>query len=217
MARRSLPAAAPHQGERLKLRRAWKARPGAGGPDDSLTSLQWLQEFSFLPADPEAPSASGHLGPPPGVLLQGSCGPASPPAGDTAAKGVPPSMGKATASGARQPPAGCQRDAQAKPPYSYATLICMALRASPRAQLTLAAIYAWIAQNFSYYRHAQPSWQVSPGGRAGGRRRVLCSRGDGPARLGTGRMGAALPPPKPWRRFLPGWGPRGVGSNSPPH
>uniref|UniRef100_A0A8C8SSE4 Fork-head domain-containing protein n=1 Tax=Pelusios castaneus TaxID=367368 RepID=A0A8C8SSE4_9SAUR len=48
-----------------------------------------------------------------------------------------------------------------KPPYSYATLICMALQASKLAKLTLSAIYHWITENFCYYRHADPSWQNS--------------------------------------------------------
>ncbi|KAG9328205.1 hypothetical protein JZ751_015860, partial [Albula glossodonta] len=50
---------------------------------------------------------------------------------------------------------------QVKPPYSYATLICMAMRASRKTKLTLSAIYAWITENFCYYRRAEPSWQVS--------------------------------------------------------
>ncbi|XP_060116638.1 forkhead box protein J1-like [Heteronotia binoei] len=145
--------------------RAWKASRRTGAPeDDSLTNLQWLQEFSFLPAaDPEAPSASR--------VLQGSYGPASPPAGDTAAKGMPASTGKPTSSSTsfRQPPAtlaseaaaACKTDSQVKPPFSYATLICMAMRASKEAKLSLAAIYAWIMENFCYYRHAEPSWQNS--------------------------------------------------------
>ncbi|XP_077173222.1 forkhead box protein J1.2-like [Paroedura picta] len=142
---------------------AWEDRQGGGGPDDSLTSLQWLQDFSFLPTDPEAPAASSQLGP--SRDPRGSYGPASPPAGDTAAEGMPPSVGKPASSGSssEQPPASSasQSDGQAKPPYSYATLICMAMRASQEAKLSLSAIYAWIRENFRYYRHAEPSWQNS--------------------------------------------------------
>ncbi|XP_073975337.1 forkhead box protein J1-B-like [Rhodnius prolixus] len=47
-----------------------------------------------------------------------------------------------------------------KPPFSYATLICMAMRAN-KNKMTLSAIYAWIKENFLYYRHADPSWQNS--------------------------------------------------------
>lgn len=47
-----------------------------------------------------------------------------------------------------------------KPPFSYATLICMAMSKN-RNKMTLSAIYAWIKDNFLYYRKADPSWQVS--------------------------------------------------------
>ncbi|KPM03568.1 forkhead domain-containing protein-like protein [Sarcoptes scabiei] len=45
-----------------------------------------------------------------------------------------------------------------KPPYSYATLICMAMRAN-KNKMTLSSIYKWIKENFLYYRNANPSWQ----------------------------------------------------------
>ncbi|NXT56955.1 FOXJ1 protein, partial [Pluvianellus socialis] len=48
-----------------------------------------------------------------------------------------------------------------KPPYSYATLICMAMEASKKPKITLAAIYKWITDNFCYFRHADPTWQNS--------------------------------------------------------
>ncbi|XP_028561732.2 forkhead box protein J1-B-like [Podarcis muralis] len=145
----------------------WGASCGAGAVDDSLTNLQWLQGFSFLPASPEKPSSASLLGPP-RLLQQGSYAPASPPAGDTAAMGAPTGMGKpASSSSSLQPLApdpeavDYRTNGQVKPPYSYATLISMAMRASPEAKLTLSAIYAWITENFCYYRHAEPSWQNS--------------------------------------------------------
>lgn len=46
-----------------------------------------------------------------------------------------------------------------KPPYSYATLICMAMKAN-KNKMTLSAIYKWIRENFMYYKNADPSWQV---------------------------------------------------------
>ena len=48
-----------------------------------------------------------------------------------------------------------------KPPFSYATLICMAMKAN-KNKMTLSAIYKWIRENFLYYRNADPSWQVWP-------------------------------------------------------
>lgn len=52
-----------------------------------------------------------------------------------------------------------QTDLDAKPPYSYATLICLAMQANNN-KLTLSNIYAWIRENFMYYKHADPAWQV---------------------------------------------------------
>ncbi|NXB64236.1 FXJ1B protein, partial [Struthidea cinerea] len=52
-------------------------------------------------------------------------------------------------------------NAHVKPPYSYATLICMAMEASKKPKITLAAICKWISDNFCYFRRADPSWQSS--------------------------------------------------------
>ncbi|NXD45752.1 FOXJ1 protein, partial [Copsychus sechellarum] len=54
-----------------------------------------------------------------------------------------------------------KNNAHLKPPYSYATLICMAMEASKEPKLTLAAICKWISDNFCYFRHAHPTWQSS--------------------------------------------------------
>ncbi|XP_014220484.1 forkhead box protein J1-A-like isoform X1 [Trichogramma pretiosum] len=51
-------------------------------------------------------------------------------------------------------------DESKKPPYSYATLICLAMRANDN-RVTLSSIYAWIRDNFKYYRVADPAWQNS--------------------------------------------------------
>jgi hypothetical protein len=56
-------------------------------------------------------------------------------------------------------PVDYEKDATIKPPFSYATLICMAMRAN-RNKMTLRAIYKWIRENFLYYQNADPSWQV---------------------------------------------------------
>ncbi|NXH82731.1 FXJ1B protein, partial [Edolisoma coerulescens] len=62
------------------------------------------------------------------------------------------------------PPAGdidYSSNPRVKPPYSYATLICMAMEASKKPKITLAAICKWISDNFCYYRRADRSWQSS--------------------------------------------------------
>ncbi|XP_069066535.1 forkhead box protein J1-B-like [Pleurodeles waltl] len=154
---------------------------GAVTLDDSLTSLQWLQDFSILSASLDKPPTTSfqlhqlhqaHQK----LLLHGSDAPSSPPAGDTAATGMPPNLDKPTS--AATPSSGCQLglpstplgsseeidykvNPHVKPPYSYATLICMAMQASKKTKITLSAIYNWITENFCYYRHAEPSWQNS--------------------------------------------------------
>ncbi|XP_048407656.1 forkhead box protein J1-B isoform X2 [Stegostoma tigrinum] len=146
---------------------------GAVNLDDSLTSLQWLQDFSILSANLEKPAGAQHH-----CKQQhtpGSDSPASPPAGDTAASGVPAGLGKTTSAVAgtktliqAQPPSQSpaedvdyKTNPHVKPPYSYATLICMAMQASKKSKITLSAIYNWITDNFCYYKHADPSWQNS--------------------------------------------------------
>ncbi|CAM1291498.1 FOXJ1 (predicted) [Pycnogonum litorale] len=47
-----------------------------------------------------------------------------------------------------------------KPPFSYAKLICMAMKANNN-KMTLASIYEWIRDNFVYYRNTDQSWQNS--------------------------------------------------------
>ncbi|NXU43246.1 FXJ1B protein, partial [Drymodes brunneopygia] len=85
----------------------------------------------------------------------------SSPARPSAAPGTP----KPTQPGARPPPPAGDIDyksnAHVKPPYSYATLICMAMEASKKPKITLAAICKWISDNFGYFRRADPSWQSS--------------------------------------------------------
>nr|AAB69278.1 fork head 1 [Molgula oculata] len=49
----------------------------------------------------------------------------------------------------------------AKPPYSYISLITMALQSSQHKMMTLSEIYQWIMDLFPFYRQNQQRWQNS--------------------------------------------------------
>lgn len=52
-------------------------------------------------------------------------------------------------------------ESDAKPPFSYASLIGMALLRAPNRQLTLSQIYHWISSHFRYYKKGEVGWQNS--------------------------------------------------------
>jgi len=125
--------------------------------DDSLTSLNWLQNMNLNIGDPTPPVSPRQ------------------PAGLQEVTRVNPNHILATNMMDQPSPLiDIKMDAVSstekidyktnpyvKPPYSYATLICMAMKESKKAKVTLSAIYNWITDHFMYYRMADPSWQVS--------------------------------------------------------
>ncbi|XP_062875152.1 forkhead box protein J1-A [Trichomycterus rosablanca] len=166
------------QAEELHESTATCTSAGFDNLDDSLTSLQWLQEFSILNASEKQQVSSSQLQ---SIFFGDQLGteaPASPLAGDPASIGMPLTPGKPTAAAVcRMPPLSplptfvahghCpdevdyKTNPHIKPPYSYAMLICMAMQASKRSKITLSSIYKWITDNFCYFRHADPTWQNS--------------------------------------------------------
>lgn len=48
-----------------------------------------------------------------------------------------------------------------KPPFSYTTIIYLAISSSRNEKVTLGEIYQWIRDHFMYYRLAESTWQVS--------------------------------------------------------
>ncbi|XP_028265305.1 forkhead box protein J1-A-like [Parambassis ranga] len=141
--------------------------------DDSLTSLQWLQEFSIPGANvPQHAHHQPHLF---GHQLVGSNAPSFPLTGDPASIRMPLTLEELTAAaysrmqslprivayGHCPDEVDYKTNAHIKPPYSYATLICMAMQASKESKFNLPYIYKWITDNFCYYRHSDSNWQNS--------------------------------------------------------
>lgn len=46
-----------------------------------------------------------------------------------------------------------------KPPFSFASLICMAIESSPQKALPVKMIYSWIQENFPFYRFSGSGWK----------------------------------------------------------
>lgn len=113
------------------------------GVEAELTSLTWLQSLDIT-------SASSLPTPP--------CSPSPPPVTRQPKKKLSPLI-KAEldlAANAEK----YRTDPDAKPPFSYATIICLAMRANNN-KVSLSNIYAWIRENFLFYKYADPAWQNS--------------------------------------------------------
>lgn len=137
--------------------------------DDSLTSLNWLQNLNIMkitsPTPPPSPGPCNNyfnvdnnknMKVNPNHVLNVSCAPPQCKIEPKFHLGDP------------APPSSLNGDSidyktnpYVKPPYSYATLICMAMKETKKSKITLSAIYNWITDNFMYYRLADPSWQNS--------------------------------------------------------
>ena len=127
--------------------------------DSSLTSLSWLQNLRvhdlFSPTD-----VMTTLSPP----LTSCCTQSSPPC-RTSRNNIGVSLSPIkkclfqSADFRRHPKK--YRSNPDKPPFSYSTLIYLAIQQSKSEMATLNEIYRWIKENFKFYRCSEPGWQVS--------------------------------------------------------
>ena len=113
--------------------------------DDSLTSLQWLQEVKINITNDVA-SIVPPYSPVPSTNSDDS-------RADDLYEGMKQEIEDDQVIDYKTNP-------HYKPPYSYATLICMAMKEANLPKMTLSSIYRWITDNFVYYKHADQSWQV---------------------------------------------------------
>ncbi|XP_074844532.1 hepatocyte nuclear factor 3-beta [Carettochelys insculpta] len=74
---------------------------------------------------------------------------------------VSPMYGQGPLNRSRDPKSYRRSYTHAKPPYSYISLITMAIQQSPNKMLTLSEIYQWIMDLFPFYRQNQQRWQNS--------------------------------------------------------
>ncbi|CAH8566033.1 unnamed protein product [Schistosoma turkestanicum] len=135
-----------------KLRKNWMQKlSGLDQTDDSLTSLTWLYDANPISMNLEA--AAHYDGQEMNMRLS-----------------LYDNYNKYSCN-VNQPITGSLLDPKVrleyrtkwtgKPPFSYATLICLAMRELGKPKVTLSDIYGWIMNNFAYYRHTDSSWQNS--------------------------------------------------------
>ncbi|XP_041832047.1 hepatocyte nuclear factor 3-beta-like [Melanotaenia boesemani] len=96
-----------------------------------------------------------------GVALPPTMSPMAPPPHGGATPGMSSGYGTACSLSARDPKQYRRNYTHAKPPYSYISLITMAIQQSGTKMLTLNEIYQWIMDLFPFYRQNQQRWQNS--------------------------------------------------------
>ena len=166
-----------------RLRQNWLSKQSAdpvctSALDDSLTSLSWLQNLNIMklaaptqcssPAPPQFPNIMDNAEVrvnPNAVLNMNSANIRAETTIASSPATVLRPLGSLDLQSPMAQPGSMERldyktNPFVKPPYSYATLICMAMKESKKNKITLAGIYNWITDNFMYYRVADPSWQV---------------------------------------------------------
>ena len=116
--------------------------------DDDLTSLNWLQKNDVLKglhvsttSLPMSPSLDGT-----GELRDSSM--KDSPSGNSQSNGSTESVLN-------------KKKSPSKPPYSFSSLIFMAIEESVNKRLPVKDIYSWIVEHFPFYRDAKLGWKNS--------------------------------------------------------
>lgn len=119
-------------------------RTEKGDPDDDLTSLNWLQNNDILKGfevSPTVPPVS------PTRDFNGGIFETPPREGEGRGSSVDSSANR--------------RKSPSKPPYSFSSLIFMAIEEAPMKRLPVKDIYSWIMEHFPYFRDARLGWKNS--------------------------------------------------------
>uniref|UniRef100_A0A3Q3JK50 Forkhead box protein G1 n=1 Tax=Monopterus albus TaxID=43700 RepID=A0A3Q3JK50_MONAL len=106
--------------------------------DSSLTSIDWLPQLGFSSLRPGKERGGGG-----------------------AERDKKKDRGRERGDFLPSVPDPSQSNSKGKPPHSYATLIAMAIAASPERKLSLNDIYTWISDTFPYYSRAGRGWKNS--------------------------------------------------------
>lgn len=117
------------------------------GDDDDLTSLNWLQKNDVLK----------------GLHVSTTSLPMSPPhdsGGDLSDSSLRDSPTGGSVTGSLESTSSKKRS-PSKPPYSFSSLIFMAIEESANKRLPVKDIYNWIVEHFPFYRDAKLGWKNS--------------------------------------------------------
>lgn len=148
------------------------------GFDDDLTSLSWLQSIQIFPHDQPAIGIQEPLG---GGLKRLKLSQKRPHDNKSEPAGLGVSSLDNFASGSPKKKLLMHQrnnlhqlteyhnqmlrwmdypnEPDEKPPYSYSTLICLAMKGTNK-KMTLKQIYKWIRENFAFYRGEDKTWEV---------------------------------------------------------
>lgn len=152
--------AAAHNTTQLSVRRSSSAN--STSPDNSLTSLNWLQSIKVpdLYAEEVTPQFLAPISPSSSDVFSSTNESDKEPEREECSISLSP-LRRCLMQIVeyRKNPYQYLND-PTKPPLSYTTLIFLAIQSSNKEKVMLGEIYQWIRENFKYYRVTESTWQV---------------------------------------------------------